>query len=333
MKIIKFHSGKDRRTSVNIFLLLCLVNILHLPLVSCQNDDDAVKDVVFDECIVIVPDIQYYTNNPERFAYLDHIVNYCKENQNKISFCLQTGDLTENNDIWQWENSYLYFFSKLPKDLSCIYCLGNHDYGYMGSSDTRSSKIPEKIYSSRNVSIVGATYDNYVKFENIGNSKFAIMVLEFAPRNEVLGWANKVIQDNSDTPFIILTHAFLNNQGKLFDFKDPNCDNMYSQKSYSMGGDYLNDSREIFDKIIFGNHNVKMVVCGHCLHNDFIATEFVKNQTGDDIPCIMVNYQHDAEGGKGNIGILALKDSTFHLYSYSTVEKRFLRYYTSFKVK
>ncbi len=213
-----------------------------------------------------------------------------------------------------------------------IYCLGNHDYGDNGYSATRTSNIPEKLRQVGDIQMEGCSLDNYVRFVQLDGRSFAVLVLEFAPRNEVLNWANNVIQENCDIPFIILTHAFLNNQGKLFDHKDPYCDNEYSQKSYSMGGDYLNDSREIFDKIIYANTNIKMIICGHCLHRDFIAIEYVPNEKGNEVPCIMVNYQHAADGGNGYIGVLAIKDEKFMLCSYSTSEKKYKRLYATFPV-
>lgn len=292
-----------------------------------------IEPIEYEKSIVIVPDIQYYTNTSERFHYINSIVDFCNIKKNEISVCLQTGDVTNNNLDWQWENAYQQFFSKLPKEISTIYCLGNHDYGKNGKSGTRDSNIPEKMRLSGDISMSGSKYDNYVKFVEINEIRYAILSLEFAPRNEVLDWANEVICEYSETPFIILTHAFLNKQGKLFDYNDAQCDNSDSQKSYSMGKTYLNDSREIFDKIIYNNKNVKIVICGHSLHSDFIAVNYVQNVVGKSIPCIMVNYQHDYDGGRGNIGVLAIKGNTFSLYSYSTVEIKFTKYFTSFSLE
>ena len=301
-----------------------------MSLFSCGKED-VITIEENSRIIPIIPDIQYYTNNSERFNYLQSILKFCNEEAN-VDFCIQTGDITNNNHTDQWKNAYEQFFSRASKEIPMVYCLGNHDYGENGMSGTRSSDIPEIMLPESDIQLEGSGYDNYIRFVQLNGKRLAVLVLEFAPRNEVLEWANQMIQDNSKTPFVILTHAFLNNQGKLFNYRDPNCDNEYSQKSYYMGGDYLNDSKEIFDKIIFNNTNVKMVICGHCLHKDFIATEYVQNAIGENVPCIMVNYQHDIEGGRGNIGILACKDKTLYLYSYSTIEKRFLRYYTSFTI-
>jgi len=305
------------------FALLC----------SCEgdfSDSQPINAVNYDESIAIIPDIQFYTNTEDYYHYIKSITDYCNSSRHKISVCLQTGDLTNNNEEWQWTNANQKFISQMPKDIPLIYCLGNHDYGDLGSSNKRESNIPLSMLLVGDVSMPNSKYDNFLKFVNIGATKYAVLVLEFAPRNNVLEWSNEIIKKYSDIPFIILTHAFLNKQGVLFDYRNADCDNSDSQKVYSMGGDYVNDSKEIFDKIIYNNVNVKMVICGHSLHKDYIAVEYVDNEAGKHIPCIMVNYQDYADGGKGMIGILAKKGNTCYLYSYSTVSSTYTGYYTSF---
>ena len=273
--------------------------------------------------IVIVPDIQFYTNNEERFEYLAAIVDYCKEKQDSIYFLLQTGDVTNNNQPWQWENSQKLFFSQLPKIFPTIFCLGNHDYGKNGSSKERQSNFPVELTPAMDTVMQNSLWDNYLRYVVIEQKKLAVLSLEFAPRNEVLEWANGVIKANADTPIIILTHAFLNNSGKIFDASDSLCDNKYSQKFYIMGGDYLNDSQEIFDKIIYNNPNVKMVICGHCGTKNYIDCLNKKNVKNENVCCIMVNFQHYSEGGAGNIGLLYYYKGQFHLKSLNTVSREF----------
>ncbi len=299
-------------------IVFCLGFLVSL--VSCDKEEQATEILEYDKIVPIIPDIQYYTNDDERVHYLQSIVRFCNNKKEDIEFCIQTGDVTNNNQPQQWESAYENFFSKLDGTFPTIFCLGNHDYGENGLSGTRTSNMPDKILPKTDIKMEGCRYDNYVRFVRFGGRVFAVLTLEFAPRNETLTWANSIIESLTDIPFIILTHAFLNNQGKLFDQQDSSCDNEYSQKSYAMGGDYLNDSKEIFDKVVSKNDNVKMILCGHCLYPEFIAVDYVKNSAGKEVPCIMVNYQHDTDGGRGNIGLLAYKGDDFTLYSYSTTE-------------
>lgn len=303
------------------FAILILVFFLY----ACNDANffDSQYDVTDKGCIVIVPDIQYYTNNEEYYKYLDAIVNYCYDKEEDISLLLQTGDVTNNNQPVQWENSQKLFFSQLPKALPTIFCLGNHDYGENGKSKERQSNFPVELTPVMDTVMQNSLWDNYLRYVEIDNKKLAVLSLEFAPRNEVLEWANGVIKANADIPIIILTHAFLNNSGQMFDALDPSCDNKWTQKQYRMGNDYLNDSKEIFDKIIYNNPNVKIVVCGHCVSKNYIECLEKKNAQNENVYCIMVNYQHYRNGGDGNIGLLYYHQGQFTLKSFNTVSRKF----------
>lgn len=275
------------------------------------------------DCIMIVPDIQYYTNNENRFWYLDAIVDYCTDCREDISFVLQTGDVTNNNQSYQWTNAYQHFFSKLPYSVPVIFCLGNHDYGDNGLSIIRQSNIPEELTPIRDETMDGSVWDNYLRSVFWGSKKVVVLSLEFAPRNEVLEWADNVIKENQDVPVIILTHAFLNNSGMLYDITDNNCDNQCSQKFYKMGNDYINDSKEIFDKIVYNNTNVKLIICGHSLSKKYIECMKTKNINNESVYCIMVNYQHYTDGGAGIVGLLYYNEGFINLRSFDTVERTY----------
>lgn len=276
------------------------------------------------ERIIIIPDLQYYTNDEGRYKYLESIIGFLKEEtESKNPICIQVGDLTYQNSLEQWNIVDSLFLSNIPNSMPFVYCLGNHDYGINGRSSERISNIPESLYPVRDIVMTGDVLENYARFFDFAGGKCAVLVLEFAPRDIALDWANDVIRAYHDIPFIILTHAFLNNEGELFDSSNPDCDNTFSQKSYRLGGDCLNDSMEIFNKIIAKNDNVRMVICGHCVSKKYIEYKTIKNAKDEDVHCIMVNYQHFPEGGRGNIGLLDYYKGRFILRPYSTYNKKF----------
>ncbi len=317
------------------WVILDIVSLLFasLSFTSCEREKSASLEDGYHKIIVIVPDIQYYTNNMDRIKYLESIVGFCNNNQEKISFLIQTGDITNNNNPEQWSNGHKQFFSKLPSSFPVVFCLGNHDYGNNGKSAKRESFFPSELTPVRDEVMPLSLWDNYLRYVELNGKKMAILSLEFAPRNEVLEWADKIIKENSDIPIIILTHAFLNNDGQMFDMTDPQCNNKYSQKYYDMGGDYLNDSKEIFDKIIHNNSNVRMVICGHCISRNYIECINKKNTNGSDVYFIMVNYQHYTEGGAGMIALLKYINGCFYLQSYDTYNKEYGKVNISFDFK
>ena len=272
---------------------------------------------------MIVPDIQNYTNNEDGSVYLNTIADFYNANRERIHAIFQVGDLTNNKMQEQYENAYKCFFNKFSWNEQMVFCLGNHDYGKNGSSDARESNIPDYMMPSYDSKMEGTHWDNYVRYITVGGKRYGVLVLEFCTRNETLDWANKIIMENDETPFIILTHAFLNVFGQLFDYTDKSCNNDVSPKAYKMGEEYKNDSMEIFNKIIWNNPNVEMVICGHSLAPEYIKVLSKDNIVGKKVNIIMVNYQHYRNGGDGFVGLLSFSKNKNSIYSFSTMEGRF----------
>ena len=296
-----------------------------LPLFSCEGDyvEEKYSELEPKASIIIVPDIQNYTHAEVGFKYLNAIADYYHDNREQFDAILQVGDLTNNNQVWQYENAYQYFYSKFEKDELLVFFLGNHDYGNNGSSDIRMSNIPESILPLYDIGKEGAKWENYVKYITLDGKKYGVMVLEFCTRNETLEWANTIISADTLTPYIILTHAFLNEKGEMYDIDNTAINNYDSPKAYKMGDDYKNDSKEIFDKLIYNNANIKLVICGHSLTPSYMNVLSVRNKQGLPVHMIMVNYQHYREGGEGNVGILDISGDSYRLRSFSTYYRRY----------
>lgn len=293
--------------------------------VSCneKQDDPFIDNETYR--ILIVPDIQNYTNDASRFHFLDGIADFYLNNQSKFNACFQVGDLTSRNYLVQYEAAYQHFFSRFPEGEEPYFCLGNHDYGKNGGTQVRESLMPSYLQPNVDFSMPGTVYDNYVRFLELGETRYAVLVLEICTRNEVLEWANSVVEEYAETPFIILTHIFTNKYGQIHDESDPDVYHGGSQKSYSMGGvDYLNDSMEIFEKLIYNHPNIKMVICGHTFLPDYIEVTGKQNVAGKNVPVLTVNYQHYDYGGMGYVGILEfMGNDTYNVKSYSTYEGKY----------
>lgn len=269
--------------------------------------------------VMIVPDIQNYSYSEDRLKYLDAISDYYFTNKDIVDVTLQVGDLTYHNVDSQYVNVWNHFFRRFSQDDQLVFCLGNHDYGNRGSSDLRESNIPEYMMPFFDLKMESSRWENYVRYVTIGDVRYGVMVLEFCTRDSTLEWANQVLKTDCQTPFIILLHVFLDQNGEMFDTLNPIVFNEgSSHKDYQMGDDYKNDSREIFDKIIYNNTNVKMVVCGHCLTPSYIKVHSENNVEGSPVRMIEVNYQHYKDGGEGQIGVLDIYNDLYRIRSYST---------------
>lgn len=318
-----FFSKRAMKISHRYYMVLLMISSFCS---SCISDDAFSNFDVDLSCptkIMIVPDIQNYTDEPSRFKFILSISDYYNDNASEYAACFQVGDITNKNQIWQYQNAYDFFFSRFPDEHEPFFCLGNHDYGEEGKSKTRLSNIPDIMRAKFDFRYEESDYENYVRYLTIGDTKYAVLDLEFAPRNEAIDWANDVIQKYSKTPFILLTHVFTNIYGQIHDFTDDSVYHPGSQKSYYMGGDYINDSMEVFNKVIKDNENVKMVICGHTLIPNFIQVTSKQNSKGNNVYIITVNYQHYTEGGNGYVGILSFDENGYNIKSFSTVERKF----------
>ncbi len=304
-------------------VLSCTSHIVLEPLTPEPSSLEP-SDNPFEARVMIVPDIQNYTYLEERLKYLDAISDYYHTNKESIDVVLQVGDLSYHNLVCQYENAYNHFLGKFKQDEQIVFCLGNHDYGNNGKSDVRESNFPEYMMPPYNLRMEDSQWENYVRYVTMGGRVFGVLVLEFCTRNETLEWANSILSSDPQTPYILLLHVFLDQNGQMFDASNPKVKNKgSSHKDYQMGDGYKNDSREIFDKIIYNNPNVEMVVCGHCLTPNYINVNAEKNVLGEPVRMIEVNYQHYTEGGEGMIGILDVVNDAYRIRSFSTYYNKY----------
>lgn len=306
---------------------LSLIIIVSIALcVGCGGADVSLMEVnnLPPNTLMVVPDIQNYTDANNKSKYLDSIISFYISNNSRFAACLQVGDLTNHNDISEYQKAYDHFFSRFPHGKEPIFCLGNHDYGVNGSSNVRQTNLPDYMKPVVDFQMEDCQYENYVRFIKVGEREYGVLDLEFAPRNEAIEWANKVVAEYPATDFLILTHVFTNKFGQIHDYTDDTVYHPGSQKDYLMGGnDYINDSMEIFNKLINNNKNIVMVICGHTFIPDYIKVGSKQNAFGKDVYYVTVNYQHMEEGGRGFVGLLEFVEESFRIRSFNTTNMSF----------
>jgi hypothetical protein len=146
--------------------------------------------------------------------------------------------------------------------------------------------------------------DNYYCLFNYRENKFMIMNLELAPRSSVLKWADDIISKNKSDKVIVVTHDYLDSEGKRLD----------DLKSFELNGKDAqgkprgNNADEIFKKLIKKNSNILMVLCGH---KDGTFENTVKVKLPEDpektrrVFEILTDFQ-DEKSGKGLLRIMKI---------------------------
>ena len=275
--------------------------------------------------MVVVPDVQAYTERPCNHGILDIMNAWILDNQDalRIQQVLFTGDLVYRNDqksLTPTRNSLLAkeqwkAFSRLMERLdgrvSYILCTGNHDYGHI-AAENRRSWFGEFFPTDRNPMtrkhLRGCNYNAFgtVTLENAvyeftapapDNRKFLILSLQFAPTDADLAWAKKIADDPrfADHIGILLTHSYLRWSGKRI-----------QSEKYPLNQEGGNAGEAIFRKLVYPAKNIRLVICGHIAQPDVwergIAFSMDKNASGKTVAQMVFNTQAIGGGFHGNGG-------------------------------
>ena len=228
------------------------------------------KDDFFS--IIILPDTQYYSSRfPEIFyRQMDWITENKK--QLNIQYVVHLGDITNNNKEYAWEVASKSF--KILEDAGIPYSIvyGDNDMKnpYRNYYDgIRHTELLNKYFPVSRFDKPGSWWsggffepgkiDNYYCLFQYKNYKYLIMNLEIAPRSAVLNWADNIISQNASRKVIIVTHDYLDKNGKRLD----------DLKSFGLDGKDIrgklkgNNADAVFKKLVKKNANVELVLCGH----------------------------------------------------------------------
>lgn len=287
-----------------------------------QNEDKVDIDDVLSkdsEYIIVMGDTQEYTRNEWSLYYYNVSLNWIAT-QSKyyaIQAMLQTGDITSDNTIQQWEN-YYGVTAKLPKEITVISCIGNHDYTWDSSQYIvdRDSTYYSKFTSLPNTTAsICAAYErgrmeNIVVELSINNQVFRVLTLEYGPRIPVMEWAKEQIY-NDDHNYIILTHEHLTSKGE--------------RDAKYMAGNQFSDNPQspetVWNDLMFPYSNVKCLLCGH---NGFSKVLFSENKYGVQTPQILFNIQYLENGGNGYVEVWEFPKNSrdVYLFVYDTMNRK-----------
>lgn len=271
--------------------------------------------------MILLPDPQTYTKFGVNQPLFELLTSWTASQLDPLNIkaVLCTGDLVEQNDhivpdnvngdqtsTQQWEAASKAF-ARLDNKVPYIICGGNHDYGYQ-RSENRNCNIPKYFPVERNncwkdclVSSCPNAFGIYslengaYEFEENHWGKLLIIVLEFAPRDEVLQWAKELAASKKylNHRIIVLTHSYLRWDGSIIE-----------KESYKVSP--ANYGQAIWDKLIYPSSNIRMLICGHyCEDKPFkynVGQRIDKNSQDKEVFQMMFNAQTAGGGWHGNGG-------------------------------
>ncbi|MEI6047513.1 MAG: metallophosphoesterase [Bacteroidota bacterium] len=246
-------------------LLIILIIVQAVWGISFLNKDDFFS-------IIILPDTQYYSSRYPDIFYQQ--MEWIVENKGllNIQYVVHVGDITDNNKEYAWEVAGTSFKilenAGIPYSIVCgdndIKNPDKNNYDGTRHTDLLNKYFPVSRFDKPDSWWRGGFFepgkiDNYYCLFKYKDTKFMIMNLEIAPRSAVLKWADDVISQNGSRKVFLVTHDYIDNNGKRLD----------DLKSFGMDGRDIsgklkgNNAEAVFEKLIKNNPNILMVLCGH----------------------------------------------------------------------
>ncbi len=278
--------------------------------------------------LVLLPDTQVYTDHaPGIFTMQTHWIAKNKDKFN-IRYVISLGDITQRDSDREWLRAK-EAISELDGKVPYVLIPGNHDYTpqHDPTGKTRLNKYFPVAWFRDWPTFGGSIRDddltsNYHLF-SAGDVDWIILALEWAPRDETVKWANAILAKYPQRKAILVTHAYLYDDGTRYDFAKKGVSQEWNPHSY-MPKLPINDGEELWQKLVRKN-NVVLTLNGHVCHSGvgFLSS---KNDEGEAVHQMLVDYQSRPLGGDGYLRILEfLPDrKTVRVKSYSPLWDKYL---------
>jgi hypothetical protein len=288
--------------------------------------------------LVLLPDTQVYARLfPKHYdAQTRWIVDHAESHN--IKFVLHEGDITDNNVVPQWDNalrSMNYLNGNVPYGMA----VGNHDYGPNGSATDRNSMFNDEKYFgpgsayTKQANVGGffedsKTDNSYHTFSD-GKNDWLAIALEFAPRDQVVAWANQVVEKHAKHLAMLVTHAYMYNDDTRYDWANKGTGQMWNPHDYKVAkrpGETVNDGQQLWDKLVSQHKNFRFAFNGHVL-GDGTGFQSSTGKHGNVVHQILANYQVKFEGGQGDMRLMEFKadGNTVAIRTYSPSLDRYDR--------
>jgi hypothetical protein len=254
--------------------------------------------------LVVVPDTQFASQKwPE---VLDSSMKWIAQNTDamNIKYVLHVGDMVDSgNDPQQWKN-FDAAIGILDGKVPYILSPGNHDYDSSdGKGDLKNFNEHHPVERFKKLPSFGdsfpkGTNNNSYHTFSAGPTDWLIVALSYDPADDELDWANKVVSNHPKRQVIVLTHSYLNNEGRS-----------------SVG-------ENIWKKLASRHENIMMVICGH-LHT---AHHEDTGLRGNKVYQMLFDWQNSrAPESNSYIGIIELDPDagTISIKSYSPMLKKY----------
>lgn len=279
--------------------------------------------------LAVLPDTQVYSlRYPGLFTMQTHWVAEHRDRLN-IKCALHLGDITNNNTRREWENARAAL-DLLHGRVPTVFSTGNHDLGPSGDASTRDTHLNTYLPPSkwRRQPTFGGTMreddgQNTYHLLSAGDAEWVVVALEWGPRDDAVAWANEVMASHADRRGILITHAFVNNNDRRYDFADKSHPQDFNPHLYKTPGP-MNDGEQLWQKLV-RRHDFRLVFNGHVLGD---GAGYVAEKTSKGHTChqMLSNYQMRTLGGEGYLRLVEFRPDgkTVQVKTYSPLYDKYM---------
>ena len=299
------------------FMLALIMIVAVLPITGLAAKEDywfAEKEAVtgYAYSMVFVPDTQILlANDPANFPKIYDWILENKEEKN-IQYVLGLGDITDFDANDEWELAYEQI-GRMNNVVPYSLTIGNHD-----TSERFNRTFNKEPYISSFEGSYDDKIENTWRTLNIGDIQYLIMTLDYGPTDDVLEWANGVLEAHPDHNVIITTHEYLYKDGTTQGYEDGWSAGKYDDKE--------NDGDDIWEKLVCKHENVVLVVNGHTA-SDRVVMSQVYGDNDNVVTQMLIDHQ-DVDEEQGSAGMICIfyfseDGGTVTVETYSTVREMY----------
>jgi hypothetical protein len=285
-----------------------VVSILAVLLFSCSKEEKEFFS------LIVLPDTQNYAREFP-CVYLKQTEWIVKNKDTlRILFVAHEGDVVDDcSSIEQWQHADRAM-SVLDGEIPYSITTGNHDIDY-NAKDHRGTKNFDTYFPvTRFTSWCSGYYKDSIKnsYYLIKNEsiKLLLITLEFGPTEDVVQWADAVLQDHQEYNALVVTHCYM-----FCDNTRVGKDDCWTTSSYLSGGQ---DGDQLWESLISKHDHIFLVQSGHIL-GDGLGRLTSLQQGGGQVHQVLANYQMKQTGGNGWLRIMKFypAENEIRVYTYS----------------
>lgn len=253
--------------------------------------------------MVAIPDSQHdVAFYPEIFQRQTEWIAAHKESH-RIRMVLHEGDVTDDNGLRQWGRVRramdVLQEARVPYSLTT----GNHDLEVVdGKPVSRSTRLndyfKEKDYRDSpafGLHTPGRLENSWHEIDSPWG-KMLVLSLELGPPVEVLRWARGIIAERGTRRTILVTHAYLCEDGTRYDYDAKGEQQSAAPRGYPIAG--ITDGEIVWRELVAREDSIRLVICGHTIGNGATYLSS-RNEAGNICHQVMANYQMQVRPARG----------------------------------